>query len=365
MDTLNLLVTALSVGAAAGLQNATEQVVKEVYQKLKSLLAQRYPAVHVDLLETAPTSEARKAVIREELEQTDAAGDRELVLCAQSLLRKLNADAFDMQMASGVSLEQVRVGASARIEDIDVQAPHSGSVSGVHVKDVKVKEDLVISKVKVSTGKHTGGSEARLKGLQPVRILFLAANPNDVQLLNLAEESRLIARSLRESPAGERFQVTSEHALRPEDIHKLLLHHKPDIVHFSGHGESGEIVLMQDDGYAQAVSSAALGRLFGTLSHPVQCVVLNACFSALQVKEMRSHVGCLIGTGAEIGDRTAIAFADAFYRAVAYGENVATAFEQAVAAVDLQGFQPADMLKLLSGRTVPNEIVFGARPMNR
>lgn len=365
MDAITLLITAVTAGAMAGLQATAEQTVKDAYQRFKALLTRKYPKVPVELLESAPTSEARKAVIREELEQTTAAADRELLHSAQALLRKLNADTLPKLVIAGVSVEHIRSGASIVIEEIVVQTDTAGPAYGVLAKDVEAAGDITIKGVNLVVGEGGGATSPSSQPTPSVQILFLAANPTDVPPLELDEESRLIARALRETPHGNRFQVNQSHALRAADLQELLLFHRPDIVHFSGHGEiSGEIMLKQDDGSAQPASTAALGRLFGSLSHRPQCVVLNACFSAVQADEIVRHVGCLVGTNAEIGDRTATAFADAFYRAVAYGESVSSAFAQAVASVDLQGYGQTDVLNLIPGQLSPDNLVFGALPVN-
>ena len=72
----------------------------------------------------------------------------------------------------------------------------------------------------------------------PVRkILILAANPQNTSHLRLDEEVRGIQQSLRLSNERDRFDITSEWAVRTEDLMQLLVSHNPHIVHFLGHGE--------------------------------------------------------------------------------------------------------------------------------
>ncbi len=359
MDAITLLVTALTSGAVAGLQANAQQAVKDAYEKLKALLARNYPAVPVGMLESAPTAENRISIVREELAQTTAGADKKLLESAQTLLQALNADDLSALEVAGVSIEHLRTGASVVIEDVVVKADASGTVYGVYAKDVESAKDFVVKGVNVTVGRG-GSTPASASPPKPsVQILFLAANPTDTPPLALAPESRAIAQALRGAPHGRHFQVTQSQATRAADIQELLLYHQPDIVHFSGHGDvNGEIFLEEEDGSAQSASTAALGRLFGSLGHRPQCVVLNACYSALQADEIIRHVGCLVGTNREIGDNAARSFADAFYRALAYGENVSVAFAQSIAAVDLQGYGQADVLNLMPGRLSPDELVF-------
>jgi tetratricopeptide (TPR) repeat protein len=59
-----------------------------------------------------------------------------------------------------------------------------------------------------------------------------------------------------------------------------------------------------------------------------------------------------------IGDKAAIHFAAAFYRALGYGRDVQTAFELGTTQIDLEGIHEKDTPKLLAFRQKPNEVFF-------
>jgi hypothetical protein len=65
-------------------------------------------------------------------------------------------------------------------------------------------------------------------------------------------------------------------------------------------------------------------------------VVLNACFSLPQAEAIAASVGCAIGTGGPISDEGAITFGGAFYRALAFGQSVQAAYDQARTALALE-----------------------------
>ena len=69
-----------------------------------------------------------------------------------------------------------------------------------------------------------------------IKILFLAANPIGTSQLRLDEEVRGIEQALRQSEYRERFEIKQHWAVRVIDLQDYLLWHKPNIVHFSGHG---------------------------------------------------------------------------------------------------------------------------------
>ena len=177
-----------------------------------------------------------------------------------------------------------------------------------------------------------------------IKILFLAANPLDTDRLRLDEEIRKIDRALQNSPSRERFEILQHWAVRVSDVQSLLLRHKPDIVHFSGHGsETSDIFLEDEQGESHAVPARALSRLFQLLKDNIKCVVLNACYSEKQARAIGKHIDCVIGMSRAIGDKSSISFAAAFYQALGFGKNVKTAFELGCNQINLERLSEADI----------------------
>ena len=143
------------------------------------------------------------------------------------------------------------------------------------------------------------------------------------------------------------------------DLQGYLLRHKPDIVHFSGHGSvSSEIILEDDSGNSRLVSVRALSKLFSVLKDNIKCVVLNACYSEQQAQAIAQSIDCVIGMSKAIGDDAAIGFATAFYRALGFGRDVKTAFELGCVQIDLEGLDEQDTPKLLALKTPPENTFF-------
>ncbi|MBW4659747.1 MAG: CHAT domain-containing protein [Drouetiella hepatica Uher 2000/2452] len=94
-------------------------------------------------------------------------------------------------------------------------------------------------------------------------ILILASNPNGTSVLDLDREIRDIREGLRRSQNCDQFHIELRGAVRPIDLRRLLLEVKPQIVHFCGHGDGEDgLILEDDDGKAQLVKSDELARLF-------------------------------------------------------------------------------------------------------
>lgn len=181
-----------------------------------------------------------------------------------------------------------------------------------------------------------------VSGGKTLTLLFMTANPTATARLRLDEEQREVDDALLKSRYRDRFKLESRHALRVSDLQEALLRYQPGIVHFSGHGAPKGLIFEDDEGNAKPLSPEAAADLFRLLKPQVQIVVLNACFSAIQAEQIAQHVPCVIGMTDEVGDKAAIQFAAAFYRALGYGMNVQVAFDLGInqlALMKLKGME--------------------------
>jgi hypothetical protein len=181
-----------------------------------------------------------------------------------------------------------------------------------------------------------------------IKILFLAANPEDTSELRLGEEVRTIDERLRTADYRDDFELVQHWAVRATDLSEALLRHRPQVLHFSGHGsEAGALILEDEAGLSAEVTPSALARLFRTAGRNLKCVVLNACYSATQAEPISRHVDCVVGTSLAIGDKAAIRFAGGFYRALAYGESFQTSFELGCNEIELAALDEETTPRLL------------------
>jgi hypothetical protein len=228
-----------------------------------------------------------------------------------------------------------------------------------------IKDDLAYQQ---SNGGSNGGGNSDV-----TKILFLSANPDTTGKLKLDQEYRDIDEGLRRAKHRDRFELVSRWAVRPIDLRRSVIEEAPKILHFAGHGEtyrdkvdaknedgentrmlkfvddkkeaeafSGGIVLLGDNNNHKIVDASALGALIGLVSMKVgkiDCVILNACYSAVQAKEIVKHARYVIGMDNSISDKAAIIFAVAFYDALGAGEDIPFAFELAKVAIQLEGLK--------------------------
>ena len=169
------------------------------------------------------------------------------------------------------------------------------------------------------------------------KILILAANPTGTSKLRLDEEVREIQNAHRKGRKREEIEIFSEWAVQVDDLRQTILYYKPNIVHFSGHGEGDDgLVLENEYGKKQLVSSESLAGLFKFFKNHVDCVVLNACYSEVQAEAIHEHINCVIGMNQSIGDKAAIEFATGFYEALTSGRNYQDSLGLGCNAIDLK-----------------------------
>lgn len=192
-----------------------------------------------------------------------------------------------------------------------------------------------------------------------IHVLILAANPRAMDPLQLDVERREIDAAIRGAEHRDQFDLRSHSAVQVGDLQEHLLRYRPAIVHFSGHGSSrGEIILEDAAGEAHAVPVGALAQLFRAFKNDIRCVVLNACYTASQAQEISLHVGCVVGMSRAIHDVAALRFAVAFYRALAYGQPIRTAFELACVEIRLHDLGEENTPKLLCRNEAASLVTF-------
>lgn len=192
-----------------------------------------------------------------------------------------------------------------------------------------------------------------------IKIVLLASNPAGTPPLALDEEIRAISAKIRSAEYRTLLSLVPCLAARPDDLLQALNQHRPQIVHFSGHGSAaGEIILMDDNRQPRPVSATALRALFTTLRDQIRVVVLNACYSEIQAQAIAEIIDCVIGISGPLADQASVTWSAAFYRALAFGRSVQEAFDQGRVAVLLEGNHETDSFNLLARAGVDPASIF-------
>lgn len=198
-----------------------------------------------------------------------------------------------------------------------------------------------------------------------MKILLVAANPIITDRLEVDKEWRAIGEKLKTLPHKANIQTVFCPAARPNDLRAALYEHRPDVVHFSGHGNNPDGILMEgEDGKVKAVSAEALGELFVLFKDSARLVVLNACYSERQAKAISEHIDCVIGMRETVADSAAIEFSVALYEALGNERSVLDAFRAGYNAPglnDIPGKYKPELLEREPGKA--NEILLKSAPL--
>lgn len=189
---------------------------------------------------------------------------------------------------------------------------------------------------------NQGEMQSQIQELQKlpenITVLFLAANPIDTPSLRLDAEARAIQETIRKSAYRDTLRFETRWAVRTSDILQAINEVNPDVIHFSGHGApNGDLAFENINGEMKLVSKEAMTQIIMTLSDKVKLMFFNACFSSTQAQSIVEHLDAAIGMNTSIGDEAALVFASQFYSSIGFGKNIKIAFDQAKAALMLEG----------------------------
>lgn len=142
-----------------------------------------------------------------------------------------------------------------------------------------------------------------------IHILFTSANPkNDLQV---EKESKLVQNEAQ----GRNLDIRTLPAVDRSSLIKRVTYEKPQIVHFSGHSNIGNLQFVNSrTDQAELISNEELLEIFEHfVSMGVRCVVLCSCWSYSQAQEI-SELGIpVVGMLKPIDDQVAIQFSQDMY----------------------------------------------------
>lgn len=185
---------------------------------------------------------------------------------------------------------------------------------------------------------HTEAIESLSQLPEEITVLFLASNPRDQSQLYLDEEVRSIKEMITKSRHRDVVNLESCWAVRPGDILQYINEYQPTIVHFSGHGSSDdELVLMDNNSNTKLVSMESIVQAMSVANDDLRLVFFNTCFSKNQANKVTEYIECAIGMNTSITDDAARVFSAQFYSSLGFGLSVEKSFNQAKAALMLEG----------------------------
>jgi hypothetical protein len=206
-----------------------------------------------------------------------------------------------------------------------------------------------------------------------IKVLLFAANPVGTDPLDLYREFREIDEEIRLGEYRDTLELIIVPGTRLVDLLRKLNEIHPHIVHFSGHGNLDQEIILEggnddvsDSDRAKTMQSRDMRPLESVREERLLCspaplsksalasvlqacdeknirvVVLNACHTAPQAEAIAEVIDCVISMNRAISDLGAIKFAASFYGALAFGRSVKKAFDQGLARLKAEGISEAE-----------------------
>lgn len=196
-----------------------------------------------------------------------------------------------------------------------------------------------------------------LKARKKLVVLFLTSNPDPKYPLRVDAEMRRVQEAIRGSKFRDSVNIEYRPAADLDSILDGLNDLKPQIVHFSGHGDP--IGIVADSGKVSAnpaplqsydthVSYELLAKALKATVAPPTILLLNSCWGSKGERSLKPAVRFLISMNAPISDIAATVFAPRFYAAIASGQSVKASFDQAVLAVEVASISDATTPELFT-----------------
>ena len=161
-------------------------------------------------------------------------------------------------------------------------------------------------------------------------------------------------REVQQTLRGAKYRdlVTIDHrpAATAEDLVDALNDVRPHLVHFSGHGWTGGIILDNgdpDDPQNHPVEFDVLAQVLAATSTPPLVLVLNACETLAGADILLPAIPVVIAMADSIDDTAAIVFARSFYAAIASAQPVGIALAQAQVVMRLTSPDGADLPQVI------------------
>ncbi len=153
MDPITIIVTALALGAGAGLKPTAEQAIKDAYTGFKTLVLRKYGDIGLDALEKKPGSQAKKDSIAEDLADANADQDTELVQQAQAVIRVVEEHAPETKATIKLKVEDVEAAANFKISDLAARGEQADI--DVSVSEARAGGNFEISNLTADAGQDT------------------------------------------------------------------------------------------------------------------------------------------------------------------------------------------------------------------
>lgn len=188
----------------------------------------------------------------------------------------------------------------------------------------------------------------------PLRILGMAASPNDLSPLDVEKEKSRIEDALKPLQSKNLVELHWLGGQSWRDLQRAMRSTAEPwhVFHFIGHGSyssvsnQGLVYFVGANGQAKAVRAIQLKRLFGRHSNSLRLVILNMCagaswhsddiFSNTAASLVQSGIPAVLAMQFDISDTASIEFSRTLYESLTSGMPIEIAVSEARNAVTLK-----------------------------
>lgn len=175
------------------------------------------------------------------------------------------------------------------------------------------------------------------------KMVFASANPELKNPLALEQEWKQLHNRVTNKKASIQLEKVDLLAVTLPELRQAIISFRPTIVHFCGHGTHQQgLNLVGKDGNVDRIAGAAIANILELVPEAVDCVFLNACFSADQAHQIAPHAHCVVAFSGELDDEVAAEFMATFYESLTAGLDYGTCFRAAAGTIDPRVLTPKD-----------------------
>jgi hypothetical protein len=141
MDPASILVSALVAGAAAAVDEAAAVAVKDLYSAVKQFIQEKYAEVRLSRVEIDPADPKRQEALKQDIEDSGAYKDSELLARVNALLDAIELDKSATAAAHDIGIDIVDVrGAGLKLNDLAAEGDVRLKVAkSTFSKDVSIR----------------------------------------------------------------------------------------------------------------------------------------------------------------------------------------------------------------------------------
>lgn len=169
---------------------------------------------------------------------------------------------------------------------------------------------------------------------EDIRVLFVGFNALAGHDLSLGEEIAALEGELNAAHMPSGLPMEAIEAGSTDALHgALLAAPRVQVLHFSAHGHSVKgLLLLNADGRRVLADGGQLATVLGRFRN-LRLIVLAACHQKQQAEALKDIFDCIVATDGQVPVDASRQFMQAFYKGLASGDPVATAFETAKARI--------------------------------